>query len=352
MRAAPGRGLPFLPLNLQSGVASQRGPPLRAAPLPEFHGADAPPILQPNPTPFGEEGLRCLETEDDAYTTRWYDACWRVLINNPPRGDAARRERVSKRRQLSFLGQNGHIERMNAWTHVVGALAFLAFALLRPSLQLDSASLSGWLSTYTSVIVAVTFTVSTGYHTLGTVRWLAPIMRLFDHGAIDVALAVACTTDTAVVTLNFRNVPWQTTMDAIFVAVVILLFFVYRRAVLPPSDTEMGWGDCRLGLFRLQHADFEFSALRSSSYIVLSFGFVSLVPAALRNLTVDASNTLIACNGVSLGLLILGLLLDNVLLWPDVLYQNAAKRRGQKPAPLCHDAQCGCMMTSHAWWHV
>jgi hypothetical protein len=155
-----------------------------------------------------------------------------------------------------------------------------------------------------------------------------------------------------VVTLDFNDVPWQTTLDSVFVAVVVLCFFMYRRLVLPPEDTETAWGDCRLGLFRLSHADFEYSALRSSSYITLSFGFISLVPAALRNLPPLASGTLIVCNGISLTLLITGLLLDNVLIWPDKLYADAAKRRTQKPGLLCHNTKCGCMMTAHAWWHV
>ena len=235
-----------------------------------------------------------------------------------------------------------------------GWRGLLVFALIRPATTLDSTALAGRLSTYTSVVIAVTFAVSTCYHTLGTVRWLAPVTRMLDHGAIDLALAVACTTDVAVVTLDFDDVPWQTAVDAAGVALVILCFFSYRRLVLPPEDTELAWGDCRLGLFRFVHADFEYSALRSASYIVLSFGFVSLVPAALRNLSSTAAATLIVCNGVSLILLIVGMYIDNVLLWPDKLYEDAAKRFDQKRAPpwVCHNTSCGCMMTSHAWWHV
>lgn len=333
MRASPAGGLPFLPLALR--------------------GADAPPRLQPLPgSQPGEEGLQCIGSDDDAYSTHWYDACWRVLFSNPPQGDAVRRARITERRRLSFLGTSGHVERANAWTHVLGATAFAVFAAARPQLPLDSASTAGVMSTYTSVVIACTFAVSTGFHTLGTVRWMSPIMRMFDHGAIDVALAVASTTDTAVVTLNFHDVPWQTIADSIGVAAVIMCFFLYRRYVLPPEDTEVAWGDCRLGLFRVQHADFEYSALRSSSYVVLSFGFVMLIPAALANLSPLASTTIVACNGVALMLLISGMLVDNVLAWPDTLYQDPARRAGQKPAPMCHSRQCGCIMTSHAFWHM
>jgi predicted membrane channel-forming protein YqfA (hemolysin III family) len=353
MHASPGRGLPFLPLERRPGSLAVGRARIGAAPLPELRGSDAPPAEQPlRGSQPGEEGLQCIGSEDDAYSTHWYDACWRVLFSNPPQGAPDRRARVAKRRQLSFLGTNGHVERANAWTHVIGTGIFAAFAALRSPLSLDVASTSGVLSTYTSITVACTFAVSTSFHTLGTVRWLSPVMRLFDHGAIDIALAMASTTDMAVVTLDFNDVPWQTTADSIGVAAAILCFFMYRRFVLPPDDTEVGWGDCRLGLFRLQHADFEYSALRSSSYIVLSFGFVMLVPAAWDNLTPLASTTIIACNACALLLLITGLLLDNVLAWPDVLYQDPLRRAGQKPAPMCHNRQCGCIMTSHAFWHV
>lgn len=354
MRAVRGdRGLPFLPLDLRPGFGNRRGNNLfvGSAPFPEFGGADAPPRTQPEQDEF-EEGLKCEGGDNDQFSTNCEDACWRVLFRNAPSGDRQMIDRIKESRKDSLIGTEGHIERTSAWIHLLGSFGFLLFALTRPATMLDSTSLSGRLSSYTSIVLAITFAVSTGYHTLGTVDWLAPTMRAFDHGAIDVALAVAATTDMSVVTLDFDNVPWQTTVDAFGVALVILCFFVYRRLVLPSDDTKIGWGDCRLGLFRIQHADFEYSALRSSGYIVLAFGFVSLVPAALRNLSPLASATLIACNGVSLILLIMGMYLDNVLIWPDTLYKDAEWRKKQRPPWACHNETCGCIMTSHAWWHV
>lgn len=357
MRAAPHGGVPFMALDLRPGFSDRRSASiapthdsLHAAPLPEFRGADAPPRQGPGQMP-DEDGVLCIESEADAYTTNWYDACWRVLFKNPPQGDAARRERIRKLRADSLLGPTGHVERMCAWTHVFGAVLFLGWALVRPATSLDSNSAAGLLSSYSSAVIAMVFLVSTGFHTLGTVRMLAPMMRMFDHGAIDIGLAVASVTDMAIVTLDFKDVPWQTIVDAVGVAVVIMLFFLYRRLVLKREDTEIAWGSCRLGLFRLQHADFEYSALRSASYIVLSFGFVALVPSALKNLSTWASTMLILANGSALLLLIAGLLLDNVLVWPDVLYQEAALKR-KKPPWACHNKGCGCVMTSHAWWHV
>jgi len=358
MQKARDGGFPFLPLDLAPGFsercheAIEEESQVGAAPFPLLHGADAPPIFNPKPGDVpGDDGIQCIGSDQDQYTNTGWDACWRVLISNPPKGNEQRKRRVAQVRTFSLLGQNGHIERMNAWTHLVGALLFFVFSLVRP-LTLDSSSLSGRLASYSSAVLVITFAVSTAFHTGGTVRWLSPILRMFDHGAIDVALAVACTTDASVVTLDFKGVPWQTAVDSLGVALVILLFFMYRRSVLPASDTEISWGDCVLGLFRFQHADFEYGALRSGGYICLSFGFIMLMPAAVSNLSMSSAIILIACNAVSLVLLIIGLLLDNVLVWPDVLYQDKIKRKAQKPDLLCVNQSCGCIMTSHAWWHV
>lgn len=353
MRSSPSGGVPFLALDLRAGFSTRgcdtfvQATAAATAPFPEPRGADAPP-----PHPCEIDPLRCVETDDDAYSTQCNDACWRVLFRNEPRGDAKQRARISAKRKFSLLGLAGHAERSSAWTHILGSVMFLVWAIVRPFTPLDSTSTAGVLSTVTSYVVACTFAVSTAFHTLGTVRTLAPLMRLFDHGAIDVTLAVACTTDTAVATGGFADAPWETIADPLGVAVVILAFFLYRRTVLKPEDTEIAWGDCALGLFRVQHADFEFSALRSASYVVLSFGFLMLIPSAWRTLSVDASAVLIACNAVALLMLIIGMLLDNVFLWPDVAVEEAFKRNKQRPVCLCHSERHGCIMTSHALWHV
>jgi predicted membrane channel-forming protein YqfA (hemolysin III family) len=344
--------LPFLSLAAKERAEDARSA-THAAPLPQLRGADAMPFVQPLPgVKQGHDGILCLETDLDAYSNNWYDACWRVLFHNPPRGDKARRARVKAVRQLSLLGTNGHVERMTAWTHMVGGVAFLAFGLLRPALGLDVSSTAGMLAAASSIVLSVTFFVSTAFHTLGTVRWLSSTMRNFDHGAIDLALAVAMTCDTAIVTRDFADVPWQTVADASLCAGSAVLFFAYRRLVLSSDQTEMVVGDCKLGLFRFQHADLEHSSLRSACYIILAFGFVPLVPAAFDTLPWLACVVLITCNVTSLALLMAGMWVDNVLRWPDRLYEDAARRAAQRPPLLCHHRGCGCVMTSHAWWHV
>jgi predicted membrane channel-forming protein YqfA (hemolysin III family) len=320
------------------------GGPFAPEPFHVLNGEDGPPNKS------HADALECVGSDYDQYTDSNgpCDACFRVMCHNPPTGDKTRRARITELRKNgpSLIGVNGHLERMNAWIHLSGAVLFFAFATARP-LILDTASIAGILSTITSAVVMVTFLVSTGYHALGTIGRLAPIMRTLDHGAIYVALACATVTDTAVTTFDFKDVPWQTPVDAIGVAALLLAFFCYRRVVLPPSETVVAWGSCKLGLFRLQHADKDHSALRSSGYVILSFGFISLIPATFQNLTYDMARVLIIGNTISVLLLVGGLLLDNVLVWPDVWYQS-----GRVPSTICHSKEMGCICTSHAWWHL
>ncbi len=324
-------------------------------------------------SPEASGPLQCVESETDQYTVRnWWEAFQRVLCYNPPQSsDYKEYVRIREQRlRESLLGPNGHVERMNAWTHILGVLIFAIFSFVRPATALDSTSFAGRLSAASSAVVVVTFGVSVMYHTLGTVRHLAPVMRMLDHSAIYVSLAVATTCDLAVVTLDFLDVPWQCSWDSVFVAIILLAFFSYRRLVLDPSYTEVGWGDCRMGLFRFQHADYSHSSFRSAGYLVLSLGFVQLLPVALRNLEPVAASSIVACNTVGLVLLIAGILLDNVLIWPDVLFEpfsltakvartlvKSDRTWMRRPVPgrvltLCYNKSCGCVFTSHAWWHV
>lgn len=314
------------------------------APLLKPIGLGAEHVLARQP-PVEESDLRCLETEDDDYTTPFYESCWRVLVHNPPRGSAEARRRIFNRRQrFSVIGAFGHVERLNAWTHLVGAVGFLGYALIRPFTALDSESTSGRLASYSAATTALVFFTSTAYHTLGTARWLAAMARMFDHTSIDVAFAVANLCDLSIATNGFDHVYWTSVVDSVATALIIILFFLYRRLVLPSSATEVGWGSCKLGLFRMQHTDLEHGALRSAGYVCLSFLFISIAPLVAAQ---PGGLVLVACNAVSVGLLIGGLYLDNVLMIPDRWYQ-----RGQGNQLWFANKDCGCFLNSHSVWHL
>ena len=325
-------------------------------------GEDAAALLAQAPLPAPEEyadDLRCVESENDAFTVaNASEACFRVLWSNPPTGPPPRRQRVAAMRErMSLLGVNGHVERANAWTHIVGGIGFFAFGVAR-AVALGARSVADRTSTAAAFCFAVTFGVSVSYHTLGSVRKLSPLLRTLDHASIAISLGVASVADAAVATASFRDAPWTTVADPCFVTGFFVLIFLVRRCVVPADETETGFGDCRLGLFRVQHSDTTWGALRSCGYLALTFVFVMIAPVAVRSL--EAGALLVALNAVSLALLISGIFLDNVLLIPDRAYEFAARRRGpggrasvvRRPPVPCHSKSCGCVITSHAAWHV
>ena len=86
------------------------------------------------------------------------EAFFRVLFSNPPKTQSD----VDLRR-TSILGLNGHVERANAWSHIVAGAFFAGFVCLRPAIDaLDNTSIAGQLSALSATASAVTF--ATSYH--------------------------------------------------------------------------------------------------------------------------------------------------------------------------------------------
>ena len=333
--------------------------------LPRFGGEEYAPRL------VAEGDLQCMPSEEqdeadgDAETVdnqfrikRAWEACFRTLWHNAP-PPAPDDRYYWARLAHSMLGPYGHIERANAWTHVVGALAFALFSFLRAAMRgtFDSDSASGQLSAVSAAATVVTFAISTAYHSFAGVRTLSPAFRMLDHGIILTALAIASAADACVATLNFVGVQWQTVAEPFFVAAVLLVFFSYRRTVLDVEQTELAWGNCQIGLFRFMHTDLDSSSFRTSGYVAIGFLFVQLVPVTFANLRNDLAVVSVVANLVGLLLLTGGLVLDNIAIVPDLWYQRRAQRpsagKGEGPFDLWfHNRKCGCLCTAHAFWHV
>ena len=132
-------------------------------------------------------GNECALAEDDAnqYVVHdLHEAFYRVLFSNPPKTEADRESRKD-----SILGYNGHVERGNAWSHIVAAVLFAVFVCVRPAIDaLDNESVAGQLSALAATASAVTFATSAGFHVFSSVRWLSPGFRLADHSSILLAL--------------------------------------------------------------------------------------------------------------------------------------------------------------------
>lgn len=357
-RRASGAGarLPFAPLRVGDPIVGGD----HSHDVPRFGGPQYAPRL------VADGELQCMPSEEEEgepfdnqfRIRRAWEACWRTLWHNapPPAAD----DRYYKARLAhSMLGPYGHIERANAWTHVVGALAFAVFSFFRVAYTgtFDNQSTSGQLSAVSAAATVVTFAISTAYHSFAGVRTLSPAFRMLDHGIILTALAIASAADTCVATLNLAGVPWQTVAEPFCVACVLLVYFSYRRFVLDVEQTEVAWGNCQIGLFRFQHVDLDASSFRTSGYVAIGFLFVQLVPVAYANLRNDLATLSVVANLVGLLMLTAGLVLDNIAIVPDLWYQRRAARpsalKGHRIGDLWfHNRKCGCLCTAHAFWHV
>ena len=116
-------------------------------------------------------GNECALAEDDAnqYVVHdLHEAFYRVLFSNPPKTEADRESRKD-----SILGYNGHVERGNAWSHIVAAALLAIFVCVRPAVDaFDNESAAGQLSAPRPQ--RVPSPDEAGFHVFSSVRWLSP----------------------------------------------------------------------------------------------------------------------------------------------------------------------------------
>jgi len=271
------------------------------------------------------------------------EAYWRVLVRGCCAQDADDSDAI--------IGKYGHIERANAWTHLIACVAFLIFAFIRPWAY-GAGSLSAQLSGVAILFTAGTFAVSTVYHTYATVPFWGVGTRTLDHASIAVSLAAANVADLSMVTVNLKNTPIQSWIDPVAAAGVLVLYFSARRWYVPKEETKESQFDgkgCSLGLFRTFHSDLEHAALRASSTATLTLAWVMAIPAAWFNLTDLAASVWITGAVTGTVLLVGGVLLDNLSVIDNAIMRNGNAKWG--PCQ-CASKQLGCALNTHALWHV
>ena len=337
--------------------AGRRGWP-RTELLPLIPNARTGPTAPTAPTahPFyGDKhpfrGNECALAEDNANqyaVDDLHEALYRVLFDNPPKTEA---DRVS--RKDSILGYNGHVERSNAWSHIVAAALLAFFVCVRPAVDaFDNESVAGQLSALAATASAVTFATSAGFHVFSSVRWLSPGFRLADHSSILLALGLTALADVALTTRNFAGVPMQAVADPLLLTMALFCAGFYRRFVLDPDQTEESFGSCKTGLFRFSPTDGDWHATRSAGYLVITFSFLLTLPVGFANLGTELMGILVATNAVSVVVLISSMILDSMLLLPDFYYLRREVEQRDFGAIPCHSKRAGCVASSHFWWHV
>ena len=269
------------------------------------------------------------------------EAYYRVLFHHETKGD----------RSKSVVGRWGHLERANAWTHIVAAAIFMLWAFVRPGV-LDMSSFAAQLSGVSIVATAVMFGISVVYHVYGTVPGCAAIVRNLDHIAIYMGLSAAAVADLSLVTNDFRQLPFQSIADPLLAATVLTVYFSTRRFLVPHSETrEFMYADkCSLGLFRLQHSDLEHAGLRAAGSGALAFSWLLIAPAALQNLEPGVAAVWFVGAVFATMLLTIGMVVDNFYFVDDAIASDS--RRCLGACRSCNSKELGCVMNSHAWWHI
>ena len=178
----------------------------------------------------------------------------------------------------SLLGPTGHYERMSFWTHFLGAFVFAAYAIVRQILVRDDARLADGLTSAAAWTISAVFLTSSLYHCTAPDLNFAMVTRVLDYAAIYIGITVTTTADIAVATRGFVNVPAQTIVDLPASALILIVFFVWRRSRLPGESTwtkheitSRSKDGCLLGrgLFSYGHRDLAHIQMRQSTSLLL-----------------------------------------------------------------------------------
>lgn len=299
-----------------------------------------PTHVRPYPVGASTGPVICPPADDHYIVERPSEAYRRVMWSNPSKTS----------RSTSIVGPTGHLERANAWTHMVGAALFALYGLVRIAF-IDTHSVASQLSGIAIMLTAATFLISTVYHVYGTVPGCAAFVRNLDHVSIYLSMSFAGVADVALVSNDFVRTPLQVPTDALVSATCLGVYFSVRRYFVPREETRefMFTEACSLGLFRMQHSDLEHAGLRIVGVGALTLMWILLVPAAFSTLPSGMAVLYLASRILAAALLASGIVLDNLYL-PD---RSFVERPFDFLKPLaCQSKRYGCVCTSHSWWHV
>ena len=255
----------------------------------------------------------------------------------------------------SLLGPTGHYERMSFWTHFVGAFIFAAYAIVRQVLVRHDARLAGGLTSAAAWTISVVFLTSSLYHCTAPDLNFAMVTRVLDYAAIYIGVTVTTTADIAVATRGFLNVPAQTIVDLPAAAVILIVFFVWRRSRLPGESTwtkheitSRSKDGCLLGrgLFSYGHRDLAHIQMRQSTSLLLFGSYFMVVPAAMDVLGHGVARVVLALQLSAFLTVALGMAIDRVFEFPD---GNLVE--GSMTCLACPNT-CGAVLNSHALWHL
>lgn len=282
---------------------------------------------------------------------RFWELIHGVAISNNVEG---RTGLVSK-----LLGPTGHYERLSFWTHMVGTFLFAIYAIIRQILVRDDARLAGNLTCAAAWTIAAVFLVSSIYHSTAPDLKFAMVTRVLDYAGIYAGITVTTTADIAVATRGFVNVPYQTVLDLPASACLLILFFVWRRGMIPGTETwtahqitSKANDGCLLsrGLFSFGHRDLAHINIRQATSLLLFANYFMSVPAAFAVLGNHVTRVVLALQISGFVTVSLGMAIDRVFHWPDGNLVEGSMTCLSCPSD--GSPACGAVLNSHAVWHI
>ena len=227
------------------------------------------------------------------------------------------------------------VERSSVFTHMVPSFLLTGYVLARPHI-LPVDSLSAVLAVAATGTTAITFAISVAFHLYRYVGEWGNWMRTVDTSVIYLAMALSGIADLSLISRDFKTARWQTVADPILAAVVLFLYFLLRRTVIPWEETRSVYAPL-LPIRRVQHADMEHSPLRAATGAILSLCWIPGVALAFNVLEPYVATLWVVGSTVSTLALWFGNTIDSV----DPIARRCYCELGNV-----------CVLDSHAWWHV
>jgi hypothetical protein len=299
------------------------------------------------------EDLMCRDAEDeyDERTFPQYEIrdlrriwCLVLCVNDEVPGT-----------EKSVVGPTGHLERANAWSHLMAAVLYVGYIIGRRFTPMGKLSmLSNTLAIASYGVFVFMFLSSTIYHVHSPHRYWSAVTRLLDFMGIYSGIAAGTMSDLAIVTINLKNVDFRAIADVWIGAFLMVGFFVFRRTQLSISETRLTYmpQKCSLGFARSQNVDLEHSSLRSAGGVALSFTWIVTIPVAFANLEQDCAWMFAVSRFIGTAILLSGMALDNAFIWPDTAFTDTSKPR----RCACYSQRRGCgggwVFSAHALWHM
>jgi len=254
----------------------------------------------------------------------------------------------SSKHPMSFLGDFGHLERFSAWSHLIFGIAFFTYAIVCTCRFTEDRTSESW-AIAGAFSTSATFFSSTIYHVTTPDAAISVWTRQLDFLTIYTSLSINSVADLAAVTRGFVNIPVVSIIDIPLAASCLAIFFLYRRSWLTREETLITeFAGCTLetGLFRVWHGDGEHGPLRQAGSLAIAIFVFSATPAILSQLDGDHAGIILALQISAFSIVLFGMVLDSVLVWPDRSLARGAK------IPCVSFKYCGCGISSHGIWHV